>query len=121
VQGEYFSAAPPAGDRRDGEWRIVPLHHIFGSEELSVLAPAVGELVPGPYLALGESDAARLGVAEGEAITIIPAEGDQLRLPIRIATGLAPGIAGLPIGLPGTPSAASLIDAQSVRLSAGES
>ena len=29
-----------AFERRAGEWLVVPLHHIFGTEELSALAPA---------------------------------------------------------------------------------
>ena len=36
---------------RAGEWLILPLHEIFGSEELSRLAPAVAERVPQSYLA----------------------------------------------------------------------
>ena len=58
--GAYFTAVPPAFARRDAEWLIVPIEHIFGSEELSLQAPAVAELAPGPYLALNAADAASL-------------------------------------------------------------
>ena len=44
----YFDGVPEAFAKRDGEWLIVPLHEIFGSEELSRLAPAVAERVPHP-------------------------------------------------------------------------
>ncbi len=37
----YFDGVPEAFAKRDGEWLIVPLYEIFGSEELSRLAPAV--------------------------------------------------------------------------------
>ena len=36
----------------NGQWLAVPLYHIFGSEELSVLAPAIAESRPHGYVAL---------------------------------------------------------------------
>ena len=42
---------------RDGGWLIIPVYHIFGSEELSVLAPAIAERAPQPYLAMNPDDA----------------------------------------------------------------
>jgi NADH-quinone oxidoreductase subunit G len=45
-------------------------HYIFGSEELSSLAPAVVERVPAPYLALSPDDATRLGIAAGESVEL---------------------------------------------------
>ena len=39
---------------------LLPLYHIFGSEELSLSAPGVAELAPKPYVALNAEDAKRL-------------------------------------------------------------
>ena len=33
----YFSEIPSAFEPREGEWLLVPMHHIFGSDELSLL------------------------------------------------------------------------------------
>ena len=87
---------PPAG--KEGRLRVVPLHHVFGGEELSARAPAVAERAPEPYLALHPEDAGAL--AEGdEAILELP-DGTE-HLPVRLGEDLPRGIAGLPVGLPG--------------------
>ena len=35
-----------------GEVLVVPIYHVFGSEELSVRAPGIAALCPAPYLAV---------------------------------------------------------------------
>jgi NADH-quinone oxidoreductase subunit G len=114
------AAAAPAP--RDGELRVVPLHHVHGSEELSALSPATATLVPEPYVALSPDDAGRRGLAAGDTARVVAAAGAaggpgtaggsagsgadrarELRLPVRIVDGLAPRVAGLPAGLPGLP------------------
>lgn len=78
----------------------MPLYHLFGSEELSALAPAVAERAPAPYLALNAADAAALGIGDSGLATVRLASGPQ-RLPVRIRPELPAGLAGLPLGLPG--------------------
>jgi NADH-quinone oxidoreductase subunit G len=97
--GTYFGQAPTAFAPSSNEWLLVPLYHIFGSEELSLLAPAVAELAPKPYVALNGEDAKRLRVEAGEQITI-KVGGATYTLPAKIKTELPLGIAGLPCGLP---------------------
>ena len=58
----YFENIPAGFEPRAGEWLLLPLHHIFGSEELSALAPNIAELSAGPYLALNPGDAGDLGL-----------------------------------------------------------
>ncbi len=96
-----FYDVPAAFATRRGEWLILPLHEIFGSEELSRLAPAVAERVPSPYLALNAQDAAGLGVADG-AMVAVSLGGDVSRLPVRVRPGLPAGVAGMAIGLSGS-------------------
>jgi NADH-quinone oxidoreductase subunit G len=92
--------------RREGEWRIVPLFHVFGSEPLSMLSPGVAERAPAPYVALAPADAEALGVASGQAVTV---DGIARTLPVRVVPELTPGTAGLPVGLLGPlPSAAEV-------------
>jgi NADH-quinone oxidoreductase subunit G len=93
---------PPPFKAHDGEWLVVPLYHVFGSEELSILSRGVAELAPKPYLALRPEDLQRLGAAEGSEIELT-VNAVTLRLPAKSAPWLAHGLAGLPTGLPGMP------------------
>jgi NADH-quinone oxidoreductase subunit G len=93
-------AMPARFERRAGAWLIVPLHHIFGSEELSVIAPGVRELAPAPYVALNPDDAGELGVGAGD-LAELRFESTFYRLPVQCRADLRRGLAGLPVGLPG--------------------
>jgi len=98
----YFANIPAGFERRPGEWLLVPLHHIFGSEELSNSAPAVTELAPKPYLALSEADASQIGAGPGDDVEA-KLGGSALRLKLRIVPALPSGVAGIPVGLLGQP------------------
>ncbi|MGA2083147.1 MAG: NADH-quinone oxidoreductase subunit NuoG [Holophaga sp.] len=87
----YSPAPPQPFQARDGEWLLVPLFHVFGSEELSRSAPAVAQLCPRPYLGLNADDATRFG----DMVEVL-----GFRLPVVIVAGLPRGTAGLPSGLP---------------------
>ncbi|MGH8684002.1 MAG: NADH-quinone oxidoreductase subunit NuoG, partial [Nitrosospira sp.] len=101
----YFGNVPEAFERRTGEWLIVPLHHIFGTEEMSVFAPGIADLVPRPYLALHPDDAAELGLAAGSDLQVQLELGGGgqtgYRLPVKLRAELECGVAGLPVGLQG--------------------
>jgi NADH-quinone oxidoreductase subunit G len=98
----YFDAIPAAFEPRDGEWLIVPLYHIFGSEELSVLSPGVKERSPQPYLALHPEDAARLQVSAGQSLKVT-IDQTTITLPVKLEPALPRGVAGLPCGLADMP------------------
>ncbi len=100
---EYPDRIPEAFAPREGMWRLAPLHHIFGSEELSIRSPGVAERAPEPYLALCPEDAAAMG-ADGEGARVTADLGGVPRtLPVRIVPGLPRGTVGVPVGLPGMP------------------
>src|SRR5581483_5781507 len=82
---------PPAFARRDGEWLLVALHHVFGSEELSRLAPGIAELSPKPYIALNPEDASLLG----QRVELL-----GWHLPVQVAAAMPRGVAGVPAGMP---------------------
>jgi NADH-quinone oxidoreductase subunit G len=90
----YFAAVPAAFQPSDGEWLLVPMYHTFGSDELSLSAAAIAELVPKPYVALNTRD-----VVEGSEVDVI-SEAGILRLPVRIRPDLPAGVAGLFAPLP---------------------
>ncbi|ABB74321.1 NADH dehydrogenase subunit G [Nitrosospira multiformis ATCC 25196] len=115
----YFENMPAGFEPRADEWLLLPLHHIFGSEELSILAPGIAELGAQPYLALNPEDADALELAAGDEVQLrLKAQGDAqvdvtredsantaateiFRLPLRFKPELLPGTAGLPVGLTG--------------------
>jgi NADH-quinone oxidoreductase subunit G len=89
---EFFTSVPAGFTPRQGEWLLIPLFHIFGTEELTRFAPAVAQLFPEPYLALNSEDA-REFERDAELLGRI--------LPIKSIASLPRGVAGLPVGLPG--------------------
>ena len=95
----FFDDIPEGFIPDDSKWLFVPSYHIFGSEELSSMAPAIAGLSPKPYLALNEDDASRLGLKNGSIAKIMLGEKEYL-LPVRTGTGLPQGVAGLPAGMP---------------------
>ena len=84
----------------ESSFLMIPLHHIFGSEELSVLSPAVAGRAPKPYVAINPADAARLGLGEGEEAEVT-CTGGSYWIPVVFKHKLPMGTAGLPAGLPG--------------------
>jgi NADH-quinone oxidoreductase subunit G len=92
----YFQEAPEAFEPRKDELLVVPIHHIFGSEELSVLSPGIAERAPKPYLAINPEDAGRL-LADKDSELEMVISGRTCRLRLIIDPSLPRGIAGLPI------------------------
>jgi len=95
---EYFQDAPKRPQPREGEWLIVPLYHIFGSEELSVHSPGVKQLSPKPYIALNDEHATRLGLQTNNIVELA-IDGTSYRAPLQIRPDLPVGIAGVPVGV----------------------
>jgi len=98
----YFDKIPETFVPRPGEWFVVPLQHIFGSEELSVLSPAVAARAPGPYLALSPTDCEAIGVTGGDEVDLVTTNGAHV-LRVKIEPAMPCGVAGFPVGLPGSP------------------
>jgi NADH-quinone oxidoreductase subunit G len=98
----FFGDLPQAFEPRAGQWLLAPLHHIFGSEELSALAAGIAQLSPSPYVAIHPQDAEQFPVGEGEQLEL-DVDGQKWRLPLRHLPSLPRGVAGLPVGLPGAP------------------
>jgi len=96
----YFDRIPAAFAAAQGEWLSVPLHHIFGGEELSARAAPIAERAPKPYVALNPADAAALGAGADTLLDLRLGEA-AARLPLRLLPELPRGTAGLPLGLAG--------------------
>ncbi|HEX5410527.1 MAG TPA: NADH-quinone oxidoreductase subunit NuoG [Terriglobia bacterium] len=94
----YFSGPQKSFEPRADEWLLVPLYHVFGSEELSSQSPAIAQLAPKPYVALNAADARRLQLADGAEVQLSLA-GNSHKLPVVVQPDLPNGIAGVPAGL----------------------
>jgi len=99
---DYFMSVPEPFVPSEGRLLMVPLHHIFGSEELSTRAASVSSRAAKPYIGINPEDAVELGLQEGQ-LRSFDADGQTLRLPVKISPALPRGVAGLPYGLPGFP------------------
>jgi NADH-quinone oxidoreductase subunit G len=112
----YFDAIPAAFVARAGEWTVLPLAHIFGSEELSARAAPLADLIPAAYAALNPADADALGAAEDAALEVtLP--GGAVLLPLRRSTSLPRGTVGLAVGVPGAPWFAAGVTAKLAKAS----
>ena len=89
----YFSVIPPAFSPRQGEWLLVPMYHIFGSDELSLSAPGIRELAAKPHVAVNTNE-----FAEGVEVEVICGD-TTLRLPVVIHPEMPVGAAALSVGL----------------------
>lgn len=94
--GTHFGAVPQRFEPRAGAWLLVPLYHIFGSEELSAIAPGVRELAPEPYVALNPDDANALSLGAGD-LADVHLDSASCRLPVQRRADLWRGVAGLPV------------------------
>jgi NADH-quinone oxidoreductase subunit G len=87
----FFGDVPSSFQAREDEWLLVPIPHIFGSEELSRWAPGVAQLSPSPYVALNRDGASAFG---GEVECL------GHRVPVKLVPELPNGVAGVPAGVP---------------------
>jgi NADH-quinone oxidoreductase subunit G len=97
--GRYFAPPQQAEPLGEDEYLLVPIHHIFGSEALSMASPGIAQRAPRPYLALSPEKAP---ADEGEQVRLLVNER-SLDLPVRLMPGMPGRMAGLPAGLPGVP------------------
>jgi NADH-quinone oxidoreductase subunit G len=98
----FFQEVPAAFAPGKDTWLLVPFQQIFGSEQLSSLAPGIAERAPGPFVGLNPDRARDLAIAEGEEVQVQVANV-TLTAPVRYVRGLPEGVACLPAGLADMP------------------
>ncbi|MBX9755837.1 MAG: NADH-quinone oxidoreductase subunit NuoG, partial [Pseudomonadaceae bacterium] len=99
----WFSNVPGPFAPAAGHWQVVPLYHLFGSEETSARAEPIQARIPQAYVAMAKAEADKLGVNDGAMLSLKIGEA-SLRLPLVIDDNLSLGVIGLPGGLNGIPS-----------------
>jgi NADH-quinone oxidoreductase subunit G len=92
----YYADIPAPFARRDGQWLLLPLYHLFGSEELSARSSPIIERMPRLYLALSAEDAAARHIQEGLELRVTIAER-SFWIPVTLQPSVPPGVAGLPV------------------------
>ena len=93
----YFKNMPSLFSPKEGEWMVLPLYHIFGSDELSAQSPAVEERIEKPYIALNNSDAFKEAITEDDLVEVL-LNDKKYKLPVKLNAGIAEGTVGLPKG-----------------------
>ena len=92
--------SPPAAFAAGDGFRLLPLHAIFGSDELSARSWPVAETSPSPYIVLNPEDARELGVARGDGVKC---DALPVSVEVRIDAAMTPGTAACVCGLPDMP------------------
>ncbi len=100
----FSTAVPQRFAPLEGHLYVMPLHHTFGSEELSNQAPAIRERIQKPYVAVNAADALAMKLEEGQLLSF-SIEGQAYQLQVKKSDTIPSGTAGLPVGLPGIPFA----------------
>ncbi len=105
ADGAYFPACPAQGVSEPGSVLLVAHHHVFGSDELSVLSRGVASRTPAPYLAMNAEDAKKLGLTEGQKAQVVVQAGQgRASATLTVAVrDLPAGVASVPSGVPGMP------------------
>src|SRR5690606_22596668 len=76
---------------------VVPLFHLFGSEELTARSSAIGERATAAYVALNPAEVQRLGLAPHDGVEV---EGHGA-LPFVVRDSIREGCVGVSVGLAG--------------------
>jgi NADH-quinone oxidoreductase subunit G len=97
----WFNDIPSAFKPEQGQWCIMPLPNIFGSEELSLHSPPIAERLPNFCALVNPLDAEALGVNSGDQVEISSLSGAFiLNIPVGIELTLSPGLLGTTTGRP---------------------
>ena len=78
-------------------FKVFPLYHLFGSEELSAFTPAIQEKATSAYIALNPEDAEKLGLQTSDGVQV---EHNGV-VPFIIRKSVQAGTVGVPVGLKG--------------------
>jgi NADH-quinone oxidoreductase subunit G len=98
----FFKEVPEPFAPREREWLALSVYHIFGSEEMSAVSPAVSERIPNPYLSVNSEDAKKLNIAENDLVEV-SIKKHRMNIRVKLKKELPAGTLGIPVGLPGIP------------------
>jgi NADH-quinone oxidoreductase subunit G len=106
ARGSYFPTDAVPVPIQPGTILLVARHHVFGSEELSVLSRGIASRTPAPYIALCAEDAKALDLTEGQKALVAIKDGERKAISVVLTVvfrELPHGVASVPWGVPGMP------------------
>ncbi|CDZ16523.1 NADH-quinone oxidoreductase subunit G [Candidatus Johnevansia muelleri] len=92
----YFKYSHNIFKKQINNWQIIPIYHLFGSEETSSISKPIQKCIPEPYVLFNYKDIIKLGLNKYSKI-YINVNTYKLNLSIRISNVLPHGIIGIPI------------------------
>jgi len=101
-------------DPDENEVQIIPRAHIFGSEELSRLAPGIAELTPKAQIIIHPDLATSLGINDCDEVRF-EINGEIYSLTAKLDESVAPGTACVPAGYPETRGITGPINSRLIR------
>ena len=109
--------APGAILDSETTYRLLPVHHIFASGEMTSRAPVMQSRIPQAVFTISSDDASRLNVQQGQRINV-KVDDVTVNLPVNVVDYLPLGYIGYPVGqapvLASTGTVAISIDAAAV-------
>jgi NADH-quinone oxidoreductase subunit G len=96
----YFEKNAETIKIQNDELTIVPVYHIFGSEELSSVASSIAGFIKEPFIFLNQEDADKSGFKEGDLVQL-EISNIKTKTKVKIENSLVQGLAGLSVNLPG--------------------
>jgi NADH-quinone oxidoreductase subunit G len=96
VSNEQDRPVEPQLHRKpDGDLELITVDWTFGTEELSVRSPYLRQMEKEPYLFLSKTDAAQLGISDGDRMAI-RSDAGTIDVHAAVVENMAPGILMLP-------------------------
>lgn len=89
--------APTALAESPNTFRLVPVHHIFASGEMTARAPVMQSRIPQAVFSVSIDDAQRLNLQDGQRLTVKVGE-NTINLPVKLVENLPFGYVGYPVG-----------------------
>ena len=96
AQLQYFDVNTRESSRTEGSFEVIPVHLVFGSDEMSNHSWPIRARTPVPFVLLNQRDAATLSVKSGMGLRV---EGIAESLEVHVDSRLPSGLVGLPQGL----------------------
>jgi NADH-quinone oxidoreductase subunit G len=79
------------------KWRLMPVHRVHGSEELSAHTEEIAELAGEAFVSIDAQLAQQLGVAEGEGVVLSSAD-QEICLQVKLVSRVAKNCIGFAVG-----------------------
>ncbi len=96
----FFSIKSGIVGKKTGEWIIVPVNQIFGSEEMSSASPSISKRIEEPFVMLNQNDANIFNATNTDFLEL-EISGTKIKVKLKIENSIRQGIAGLSVNLPG--------------------